>query len=1280
VKIVPQYAHKSRGRSPLSAEGVEPPSLIGSRRRLAKRGLRVVAGLAFASLLFPQEPPAASQEPLEVVSVSADMSSGPAHHPSRVIVRFRNGPSFLPDAANGRALGGGVFVVDNPPGLSVADAVRNYHANPNVVYVEPDYTVSTTTNPTDPLWSQQWDMVKINAPGAWNTQTSASDVIVAVIDTGIDFTHADLQANLWTNPANGSHGFTCMNGVCASGGQDDYGHGTHVAGTIGAIADNGIGIAGINWRTQMLACKFLGSNGSGSTSDAVLCFNQILGLKQQGLNIRVTSNSWGGGGYSQALKDAMDAVESAGIVNVCAAGNSGVNADIAPMYPGAFDNRGLVSVLASDQNDLGASFTNYGMANVDIAAPGVSTLSTVPTGTCPLCDPSGYKLLSGTSMATPHVSAVLAAMFHLHPALTAYQARDALLDPASYDLLTDPRGGMTSTGGRLNFLKAITNPILSAPKLNSFPVITGVSNAVANSGDPVNLTATASDPDDDPLRMAWARGPFNSAPGATSLWLFGWMLNTIFPAPSGSSLSFQAPALARPAMAPYAVSAADGRGGGASALAYATILPAAAAGQPPSGSLTVSPATGPVGTVVSVGFPAVDPEGGPVGWDLWQTGAGGGFGWCCQTGPSFNVPINQAGAYRITVQAIDSELNFSNRQSAVVRIGGATGTPPIANAVFDKLTGTAPLTVNIDMSASFDPDGTVQQYLIECQHGASGVLAFGPTGSCQYDTPGNYWILLQVTDNNGLGDVLSAYAVVTPPGSAPPPGSSKTPASVTLGNLTQTYTGSPLVPSAATNPAGLAITWSNAPQTKAGGYAVTATVNDPNYQGSASGTFTINKAAASVALSNLSQTYTGGALAPAAATNPAGLAITWTNAPQTKAGSYAVTATVNDPNYQGSASGTFSINKAAASVALSNMSQASTGGALAPAAATNPAGLAIIWTNAPQTAAGSYTVTATVNDPNYQGSASGTFTINNKMAASVALSNMTQTYAGSALTPAATTNPAGLAIIWTNAPQTKAGSYAVTATVNDPNYQGSASGTFTINKAAASVVLSNMSQTYTGGALEPTATANPPGLAVAWTNAPQSKAGGYAATATVNDPNYQGSASGTFTINKAATSVALSNMTQTYTGGTLTPTATTNPAGLAVAWSNAPQTAAGSYAVTATVNDSNYQGSASGTFTIQPIPPQGTPPTVSITSPLGGTVPTKSTVAILAAAKPGTNPIARVDFLINGSVKCSDVSGPYTCSWTVPSATGKTYQLQAKAYDSLGLAGASSIVTVTSSR
>src|SRR2546427_8339807 len=140
--------------------------------------------------------------------------------------------------------------------------------NPNVVYAEPDYQVQAIdTTPLDPMWSQQWDMTKIQAPAAWDKQTNAGDVVVAVVDTGIASNHPDLQASLWTDPVTLAHGFTCIGGTCTAGGNDDYGHGTHVAGTIGAAVNNGIGIAGINWAVKLMSMKFLDSSGHGSISD-----------------------------------------------------------------------------------------------------------------------------------------------------------------------------------------------------------------------------------------------------------------------------------------------------------------------------------------------------------------------------------------------------------------------------------------------------------------------------------------------------------------------------------------------------------------------------------------------------------------------------------------------------------------------------------------------------------------------------------------------------------------------------------------------------------------------------------------------------------------------------------------------------------------------------------------------------------------------------------------------------------------------------------------------------
>jgi MBG domain/Legume lectin domain/Abnormal spindle-like microcephaly-assoc'd, ASPM-SPD-2-Hydin len=279
-------------------------------------------------------------------------------------------------------------------------------------------------------------------------------------------------------------------------------------------------------------------------------------------------------------------------------------------------------------------------------------------------------------------------------------------------------------------------------------------------------------------------------------------------------------------------------------------------------------------------------------------------------------------------------------------------------------------------------------------------------------------------------------------------------ASVTFSNLTQTYTGSALTPTVTTVPSALSNTVTGAPQTNAGSYPVTATITDPNYTGTASGTFVISPAAATVTLSSLAQTYTGGPLAATATTNPASLAVSFiyngSPTPPTNVGSYAVVATITNPNYTGTASGTLVISPAAASVTLSNMSQSYTGGALSPAVTTNPSGLSYTLGGAPQTNVGNYTVVATITNSNYTGSASGTFIIS-PAAAIVTLGNLTQAYTGSPLSPTVTTTPAGLTYTLTGAPDTAAGSYPVMAKVTNPNYSGSATGTFVITRPAATV-------------------------------------------------------------------------------------------------------------------------------------------------------------------------------------------------------------------------------------
>jgi len=176
---------------------------------------------------------------------------------------------------------------------------------------------------------------RIEADKAWDIETDASDVIVAVIDTGIQFNHPDLLDNIYVDHP----GYVCFGGVCVPDtdpqGSDDHGHGTHVAGTIGASGNNSIGVTGVNWKVKLMSVKFLDNSGSGFIEDAIQGFAKLLELKNSGVNIRVTNNSWGGGGYSQSLKDVMHELELTGVVNVCAAGNAGGNVDINPQYPAA---------------------------------------------------------------------------------------------------------------------------------------------------------------------------------------------------------------------------------------------------------------------------------------------------------------------------------------------------------------------------------------------------------------------------------------------------------------------------------------------------------------------------------------------------------------------------------------------------------------------------------------------------------------------------------------------------------------------------------------------------------------------------------------------------------------------------------------------------------------------------------------------------------------------------------------------------------------------------------
>jgi subtilisin family serine protease len=393
----------------------------------------------------------------------------------------------------------GMEVVKLPTGTSVQKAINYYTKDPGVVYAEPDYIVyalptgelknpvpidahalsyrelgeqaNRTTGishvtgigvalhvaptqvptmtassiggqvtPNDPFFSYLYGLhntgqtggtadADIDAPEAWATTTGSSSVIVAVIDTGIDYTHPDLAANIWTDPATGYHGYDYVN--YDNDPMDDHGHGTHCAGTVGAVGNNGVGVAGVNWNVKIMAVKFLDSTGRGYTSDAISAIQYANSHGAQ-----VISNSWGGDGYSQSLKDAIDASPT---VVICAAGNDGKDTDTSPNYPSAYTSSNIIAVAATDDNDALAAFSNYGATSVDVAAPGVLIYSTYPG--------NRYVNMSGTSMATPHVAGVTALVKAAVPSYTVAQIKAVILNGV------DLKSGLSRkcvTGGRVN--------------------------------------------------------------------------------------------------------------------------------------------------------------------------------------------------------------------------------------------------------------------------------------------------------------------------------------------------------------------------------------------------------------------------------------------------------------------------------------------------------------------------------------------------------------------------------------------------------------------------------------------------------------------------------------------------------------------------------------------------------------------------------------------------------------------------------------------------------------
>jgi subtilisin family serine protease len=407
-----------------------------------------------------------------------------------VLVKFKSGlsratleslSSRLNDVVEDRIENApGWTAVDDLDNASPAEIVAQYSKLPEVEYVEENYAIKipdsvdeteiigirSSIRPRDPQFGEQWALLNegqrggkqgadIDATAAWTVTTGSDDVVVAVLDSGVDYMHEDLAPNMWKRPASMEpyqdgelgvvddvYGFNAIDN--ASDPMDENGHGTHCAGIIGAEGGNDLGVAGVNWKVRIMPLKFMNAGGYGTTKDAIEAINYVIERKKAGVNVRIISASWGSTQKSRALEEVIRKAYENDILFVAAAGNSSVNNDRSPHYPSSYNVPNVVSVAALDRHDQLASFSNYGVKSVAVAAPGVDILSTWLG--------NSYEEKSGTSMATPVVSGVAALIVATHPRISVEDLRKKIV--AASDPIVALKGKVGS-GGRINATKAL---------------------------------------------------------------------------------------------------------------------------------------------------------------------------------------------------------------------------------------------------------------------------------------------------------------------------------------------------------------------------------------------------------------------------------------------------------------------------------------------------------------------------------------------------------------------------------------------------------------------------------------------------------------------------------------------------------------------------------------------------------------------------------------------------------------------------------------------------------
>jgi len=408
----------------------------------------------------------------------AESMSKDAYVQGEVIVKFKQGILEKESSDIHRSIGAQVIrrikrlrieVIKIPKDMTVIEAIKKYMENPAVEYAEPNYKRRILIIPNDPYFSQQWSLhnegkmmnavadADMDMPEAWDIKTGSKDFVVAVIDTGIDYGHPELGPNMWTNEDEiANNGIDDDNngyvddtigwdfGDKNNDPMDNYGHGTHVAGIIGAVGNNGKGISGINWKIRIMALKVADENLEISDSNIIEAIDYAV---KNGAN--VINASLGGYGYSQSMYDIISDADKKGVLFIAAAGNETNDNDLKPIYPASYNLANIISVAASDQDDQLADFSNYGKKSVHVVAPGNHTLSTMPRDRYT----TGYDTWEGTSMAAPHVAGLAALLMDYYRHFDIYQIKKLIIN--FVDKLPQ-FNEYVSSGGRVNAYNSIS--------------------------------------------------------------------------------------------------------------------------------------------------------------------------------------------------------------------------------------------------------------------------------------------------------------------------------------------------------------------------------------------------------------------------------------------------------------------------------------------------------------------------------------------------------------------------------------------------------------------------------------------------------------------------------------------------------------------------------------------------------------------------------------------------------------------------------------------------------